>query len=143
MIPIARYRVAPFGNPRINGHLHLPTAYRSLSRPSSPPRAKASSMRPCLLSFALSCPYTKTLQKYQYPLVALLYKPSKNYQSFGFSIITTVSSSMSMNLNFAFGKVLMSCISFKNKKKEEDNLFLIPNQVQTLHGNFWPVGLFV
>ena len=32
-------RVVPFGNPRINGHLHLPTAYRSLSRPSSPVRA--------------------------------------------------------------------------------------------------------
>ena len=30
-------RVVPFGNPRINGHLHLPGAYRSLSRPSSPP----------------------------------------------------------------------------------------------------------
>ena len=30
-------RVVPFGNPRINGHLHLPAAYRSLSRPSSPP----------------------------------------------------------------------------------------------------------
>ena len=34
--------VVPFGNPWINGYLHLPTAYRSLSRPSSPPRAKAS-----------------------------------------------------------------------------------------------------
>ena len=30
-------RVVPFGNLRINGHLHLPEAYRSLSRPSSPP----------------------------------------------------------------------------------------------------------
>ena len=39
-------RVAPFGNPRIKGHLPLPAAYRSLSRPSSPPRAKASPMRP-------------------------------------------------------------------------------------------------
>ena len=29
-------RVVPFGNPRIKGHLHLPGAYRSLSRPSSP-----------------------------------------------------------------------------------------------------------
>ena len=29
--------VVPFGNPRIKGHLHLPEAYRSLSRPSSPP----------------------------------------------------------------------------------------------------------
>ena len=43
--------VAPFGNLRINGYLHLPTAYRSLSRPSSPLRAKASSVRPFLLSY--------------------------------------------------------------------------------------------
>ena len=42
--------VVPFGNPRINGYLHLPEAYRSLSRPSSPPWAKASAMRPFLLS---------------------------------------------------------------------------------------------
>ena len=44
-------RVVPFGNLWIKGYLHLPRAYRSLSRPSSPPRAKASAMRPCLLSF--------------------------------------------------------------------------------------------
>ena len=31
------YWVVPFGNPGIKGHLHLPRAYRSLSRPSSPP----------------------------------------------------------------------------------------------------------
>ena len=42
--------VVPFGNPRIKGHLHLPQAYRSLSRPSSPPRAKASTRRPNFLS---------------------------------------------------------------------------------------------
>ena len=30
-------RVVPFGNPRVKGHLHLTAAYRSLSRPSSPP----------------------------------------------------------------------------------------------------------
>ena len=29
-------RVSPFGHPRINGHLHLPAVFRSLSRPSSP-----------------------------------------------------------------------------------------------------------
>ena len=29
--------VVPFGNPWIKGYLHLPKAYRSLSRPSSPP----------------------------------------------------------------------------------------------------------
>ncbi len=47
--PPAR-RVAPFGYPRIKGYLRLPAAFRSLSRPSSPPRAKASAMRPSLLS---------------------------------------------------------------------------------------------
>ena len=30
-------RVVPFGNLRVKGHLHLTGAYRSLSRPSSPP----------------------------------------------------------------------------------------------------------
>ena len=40
------YWVAPFGNPRIKGYLHLPEAYRSLSRPSSPSRAKAFTVRP-------------------------------------------------------------------------------------------------
>ena len=38
--------VVPFGNRGITGHLHLPRAYRSLSRPSSPPGAKASTRRP-------------------------------------------------------------------------------------------------
>ena len=42
--------VVPFGNPWINGYLLLPKAYRSLSRPSSPPRAKASTRRPNFLS---------------------------------------------------------------------------------------------
>ena len=44
------YWVVPFGNLGIKDHLHLPRAYRSLSRPSSPPRAKASTRRPNLLS---------------------------------------------------------------------------------------------
>ena len=43
-------RVVPFGNPRIKGHLRLPAAYRSLSRPSSLAGAKASSVRPSPLS---------------------------------------------------------------------------------------------
>ena len=34
-------RVSPFGNPRIEAYLQLPAAYRSLSRPSSAPSAKA------------------------------------------------------------------------------------------------------
>jgi hypothetical protein len=40
-------RVSPFGHPRINAYVRLPEAFRSLSRPSSPVRAKASTVRPC------------------------------------------------------------------------------------------------
>ena len=39
-------RVAPFGHLRITAHLQLPAAFRSLSRPSSAPGAKASALRP-------------------------------------------------------------------------------------------------
>ena len=45
-------RVAPFGYPRIKSYLPIPAAFRSLSRPSSPPGAKASALRPSLLSLA-------------------------------------------------------------------------------------------
>ena len=38
--------VAPFGHPRINDRSHLPAAYRSVPRPSSPLGAKASTERP-------------------------------------------------------------------------------------------------
>ena len=41
--------VSPFGNLRIEAHLQLPAAYRSLSRPSSAPIAKAFSLRSFLL----------------------------------------------------------------------------------------------
>ena len=39
-------RVSPFGHLRINAYVRLPEAFRSLSRPSSPVRAKASTVRP-------------------------------------------------------------------------------------------------
>ena len=43
-------RVAPFGYPRIKALWRLPEACRSLMRPSSPPDAKASVVRPYTLS---------------------------------------------------------------------------------------------
>ena len=48
------WRVAPFGHPRINGRSRLPADFRGLPRPSSPPGAKASSVRPVSL-LALAC----------------------------------------------------------------------------------------
>ena len=47
-VPPAR-RVSPFGHPRIKGRSRLPAAFRSLPRPSSPPGAKASPVRPPVL----------------------------------------------------------------------------------------------
>ena len=44
-------RVSPFGHPRIIGHLRLPAAFRSLSRPSSPPRATGIPRAPFSFSF--------------------------------------------------------------------------------------------
>ena len=38
-------RVSPFGHPRVEDRLRLTEAYRSLPRPSSPSRAKASTVR--------------------------------------------------------------------------------------------------
>ena len=54
--------VVPFGNLRVKGHLRLTGAYRSLSRPSSPPRAKASTGRPYLLSPNARCALNKKQQ---------------------------------------------------------------------------------
>ncbi len=45
--------VAPFGYLRIKSYWPIPVAFRSLSRPSSPPRAKASTVCPCLLSLSV------------------------------------------------------------------------------------------
>ena len=47
-------RVAPFGNLRINAYVPLPVAYRSLSRPSSAPDAKAFSLRPSSLDLLVA-----------------------------------------------------------------------------------------
>ena len=41
--------VAPFGHPRINDRSHLPAAFRSVPRPSSPLGAKASTKCPLVL----------------------------------------------------------------------------------------------
>ena len=43
-------RVSPFRHPRINAHVQLPAAFRSLSRLSSAPSARASTLRPTMLN---------------------------------------------------------------------------------------------
>jgi hypothetical protein len=50
--------VSPFGHPRINDRSHLPAAFRSVPRPSSPLSAKASTERPYLTSYPHHRPRT-------------------------------------------------------------------------------------
>ena len=72
------WRVAPFGNLRIAGYLHLPVACRSLSRPSSPLRAKVSTIRPyfLFLSFTAVNNYL-TGNHLRFLFLSLLYNMSK------------------------------------------------------------------
>ena len=69
------WRVAPFGYPRIYDYLHLPVAFRSLSRPSSPPIAKASTSRPCFLLyfFLVTLVVIPSLSLWYLPLYLLIY----------------------------------------------------------------------
>jgi hypothetical protein len=62
MIGLTTDRVAPFGNPGITACLQLPQAYRSLPRPSSPPCAKASTVRPYTLDLKCLSGDSSTLQ---------------------------------------------------------------------------------
>ena len=47
-------RVSPFRDPRIRAYLQLPAAFRSLSRLSSAPSARASALRPTMLNLFVS-----------------------------------------------------------------------------------------
>ena len=56
-------RVSPFGHPRVTRHLPLTAAFRSLSRPSSPPRATGIPHAP-LSAFLFVSPFCKTFPLY-------------------------------------------------------------------------------
>ena len=60
-------RVSPLGNPRINGCSPLPTAYRSVPRPSSPLNAKASTKCPSHRLIAFRVRILKTGSRLDFP----------------------------------------------------------------------------
>ena len=72
--------VSPFRNLRINAYLQLPEAYRSLSRLSSAPSAKAFALRPCSLDHIKLISFEIGL----YPLDSLL--PTKIIVTLPFEI---------------------------------------------------------
>ena len=59
-------RVSPFRHPRINAYVQLPAAFRSISRLSSAPSARASTLRPTMLNllYLLSLPLSFYLQMF-------------------------------------------------------------------------------
>ena len=87
-------RVSPFGNLRIDAYVPLPVAYRSLSRPSSAPDAKAFPLRSFSLnrsgslnyagSFRISSklfyPFKSSTIASEFPSVALLVFPLFSFQ---------------------------------------------------------------
>ena len=80
-------RVAPFGHLRINARLQLPVAFRSLPRPSSSLRAKASTIRsyllPILIFLSRHVSYKLLYNPTQLPLYYFL--SSSCFYSFIFS----------------------------------------------------------
>ena len=70
-----------FRNLRINAYLQLPEAYRSLSRLSSAPSAKAFALRPCSLDHIKQISFEIGL----YPLDSLL--PTKIIVTLPFEIV--------------------------------------------------------
>jgi hypothetical protein len=58
--------VSPFGHPRINDRSHLPAAFRSVPRPSSPLGAKASTERPSF-TLTLHRPHAGPTRRDPYP----------------------------------------------------------------------------
>ena len=73
------HRVSPFGNLRINAYVPLPEAYRSLSRPSSAPDAKAFPLRSYQLDLVeqpfqavlLIMNYAEIIQKFQFGFIVI------------------------------------------------------------------------
>ena len=65
------HRVSPFGYLRIEAYLQLPEAFRSLSRPSSAPDAKAFPLRSFLLDLPLRLPPQLSNNKRDGPILVL------------------------------------------------------------------------
>ena len=88
-------RVSPFGNLRIDAYVPLPVAYRSLSRPSSAPDAKAFPLRSFslnrsgslnyagsfrILLYEIVLPFKSSTIASEFPSVALLVFPLFSFQ---------------------------------------------------------------
>ena len=99
----SNYRVAPFGNPRIKSCLQIPAAFRSLPRPSSPPRAKASPIRSYLLSYNV------------YNTLLLCYKPLSHSLIMSMNVVTRWLLRTASQFRSATPEVMLLKLSLKHQ----------------------------
>ena len=117
--------VSSFRNLRINAYLQLPEAFRSLSRLSSAPSAKAFALRPCSLDHIKLISFEIGL----YPLDSLL--PTKIIVTLPFEIVIFLKKELTIifvsQLLFSFQGTSLSSL-FRALKIEQYliNLFLSP-----------------
>ena len=117
--------VSSFRNLRINAYLQLPEAYRSLSRLSSAPSAKAFALRPCSLDHIKQISFEIGL----YPLDSLL--PTKIIVTLPFEIVIFLKKELTIifvsQLLFSFQGTSLSVL-FRALKIEQYllNLYLSP-----------------
>ena len=117
--------VSSFRDLRINAYLQLPEAYRSLSRLSSAPSAKAFALRPCSLDHIKQISFEIGL----YPLDSLL--PTKIIVTLPFEIVIFLKKELTIifvsQLLFSFQGTSLSVL-FRALKIEQYllNLYLSP-----------------
>ena len=137
-------RVSPFGNLRINGHLHLPEAYRSLSRPSSAPDAKAFPLRSFALDL-LSCSQeglALVLKRLNYAgseffEIVLCYPFEKFHKSFLFPSVACSSYLVTL---FSFQGAFPA--SFETRSKHLNLKCLYPTSKFSTMKFLWPTFFF-
>ena len=137
-------RVSPFGNLRINGHLHLPEAYRSLSRPSSAPDAKAFPLRSFALDLISCCQegLALVLKRLNYAgseffEIVLCYPFEKFHKSFLFPSVACSSYLVTL---FSFQGAFP--VSFETRSKHLNFKCLYPTSKFPIMKFPWPTFFF-
>ena len=105
-------RVSPFRDPRIKDYVHLPAAYRSLSRLSSAQSAKASAPRPSSLDHSFVRSPLRSDTQWIFCLLHVAFCPRQSTQGLPSSGLLSflVLSLLSM---FASGKTLIRTLPFR------------------------------
>ena len=103
------HRVSPFGDLRIEAYLRLPEAYRSLSRPSSAPDAKAFPLRSYQLDLAARPCWVWPSPNHSWFSKIIIMQAS---EIFGYIVFTHIPNSFLFRLKFPQFLLLLCCLLF-------------------------------